>query len=73
MPHRNLANATLYDIAACTQEIVVFTESAFPYCHNVMEMFYIRKQEDEKIKLLKHFRTSQADRARQVQRESELL
>jgi len=70
---RSLARTMLYDIGACTQEIVDFSESDINYRYEVMEMFYVRTVQNKKTYLLNGFKSSQNWRARQVQRESALL
>lgn len=70
---RSLARTILYDIGACAQEIVEFSESDLRYCYDVLEMTYVSEVRGEKLKLLSHLRSSQGRRARQVQQEATLL
>jgi hypothetical protein len=70
---RSLARTTLYDIGACSQEIIDFAESELEYSYNVLEMTYVREVRGRKPELLNDLRRSQDRRARQVQREAALL
>jgi len=70
---RSLARTALYDIAVCAQEIEAFAQSDPEYRHDVLEMKYVQNVRGERLDLVKHFRSSQRLRAKQVQRESALL
>lgn len=70
---RTLARTQLYDISACTQEVLEFVDSPLRYGHNTMEMSYVRNSNVGKRYLINHLRSSQTRRAQQVQREASLL
>lgn len=70
---RSLARTMLYDIGACTKEIVEFTESDLRYRFDVLEMSYIREVRGARPELLKELIASQSRRAQQIQREADLL
>jgi len=70
---RSLARSVLYDIVSAAQEIEEFVESNGAYRHDVLEMTYVHPVSSERIDLLAELRSSQRNRARQVQRESALL
>ena len=70
---RSLTRTTLYDIGACSQEIAAFAESDRLYRHDVLEMVYVSEVRGKKRELLVGLKSSQVQRARQVQREAELL
>jgi hypothetical protein len=70
---RALARTSLYDIAACAQEIGEFVESDQAYRHDVLEMAFVRQIRGERPDMLRGLQESQGRRSRQVQRESDLL
>lgn len=70
---RSLARTMLYDIGACTKEIVEFSESDLRYRYDVLEMSYIREVRGARPELLKDLIASQSRRAQQIQREAALL
>ncbi len=63
----------LYDIGVCTHEIVEFAESGRRYQYDVLEMTYVRELEGKHLELLTELKSSQKQRAEQVQREAALL
>jgi hypothetical protein len=70
---RSLTRKALYDIVTSAQEVHELVESDRAYCHDVMEMKYVRSIRGERPDLLKELRSSQRTRARQLQREVALL
>lgn len=70
---RSLARTRLYDICACTQDIVEFTGVDSLYRYDVIEMSYVNDKGDGKRRLLSDLKSSQDRRARQVQREATLV
>lgn len=70
---RSLARTMLYDIGACTEEIVELSKSDTKYRYNVLEMSYVREVRGARPQLLKEFMASQGQRAQQIQREAALL
>ena len=70
---RSLIRTTLYDIDACSQEIVEFSQSDSRYRHDVLEMSYVREVRGMKPDLLSDLSASQNRRALQIQREAAIL
>ena len=70
---RSLARTTLYDINACSQEILDFVKSDRHYLYAVMEMTYAGEVRGENQELLDDLRSAQEQRAQQVQRDASLL
>lgn len=70
---RSLTRTTLYDIDACSQEIVEFSQSNSRYRYGVMEMSYVREVHGVKPDLLSDLSASQNRRALQIQREAAIL
>ena len=70
---RSLTRTTLYDIDACSQEIVEFSQSDSRYRYDVLEMSYVREVRGGKPDLLSDLSASQNRRALQIQREAAVL
>jgi hypothetical protein len=70
---RALARTTLYDIGACTEEIIEFAKKEAGYRWNVLEMARAREAGAGEASLLRALRSSQRSRAKQIQREASLL